>query len=455
VPRIVTLLAAATEIVAAVGADDELVGVSHECDHPPEVVAGRPVLTRARVGPLAASASVDRSVRRLVADALAVYDVDVELLANLAPDVIVTQDLCRVCAVSLDDVRAAVARVAAKADVALVSLHPRRLDDILDDIARVAAAVGRPAAGARVVTGLRDRVERVRTAASASPRRPRVVTVEWIEPVLLGGLWMPELIELAGGVPLGWRPGRRPRPSRATSWPGWRPTWWWSSRAGSRSSAPWPSCPPWPGPCRGRPGLAWGGRRGCTWPTATPTSTGPARASWTHWSCWPPCCTRAASPTRRPGGPARPYGSARALRSCPPPRPDARAVDGCRAPIVSSGSPPTRRTGLGGQAASRSGNRGATLLALGVSLALLAIASARIPASTRSPPDLLPMLVGSPRSTTCNVTEGAFPLVAALLSSNGQNTDRYHGARSCWSPGLPLVVSPGTTKAWVTPGSCR
>lgn len=88
-PRIVTLLAAATEIVAAVGAGEELVGVSHECDHPPGAVAGRPVLTTARVGPLPSSASVDRSVRQLVADALAVYDIDAELLAALAPDVIV------------------------------------------------------------------------------------------------------------------------------------------------------------------------------------------------------------------------------------------------------------------------------------------------------------------------------------------------------------------------------
>jgi iron complex transport system substrate-binding protein len=202
-PRIVTLLAAATEIVAAVGAADELVGVSHECDHPPDAVAGRPVLTTARVGPLPSSAGVDRAVRQLVADALAVYDVDVELLAALAPDVIVTQDLCRVCAVSVDDVRAAVARLAAKSAVELVSLHPRRLADILGDIARVAHAVARPAAGERVVAGLRDRIEQVRTVAGASPSRPGVVTVEWIQPVMLGGLWMPELIELAGGRPLG------------------------------------------------------------------------------------------------------------------------------------------------------------------------------------------------------------------------------------------------------------
>ena len=202
-PRIVTLLAAATEIVAAVGAGEELVGVSHECDHPPEAVAGRPVLTRARVGPAPSSAGVDRSVRRLVADALAVYDVDVELLAALAPDVIVTQDLCRVCAVSLDDARAAVARLAAKADLRLVSLHPRRLGDILDDIARVAVAVGRQAAGEWVVARLRDRIDQVRNVAAGSPSHPRVVTVEWIQPVMLGGLWMPELIELAGGEPLG------------------------------------------------------------------------------------------------------------------------------------------------------------------------------------------------------------------------------------------------------------
>jgi iron complex transport system substrate-binding protein len=203
VPRIVTLLAAATEIVAVVGAGEELVGVSHECDYPPGAVAGRPVLTRARVGPLASSAGVDRSVRQLVADALAVYDVDAELLAALAPDVIVTQDLCRVCAVSIDDLRTAVVRLAAKADLRLVSLHPRRLGDILDDIARVAEAVGRPAAGQRVVAGLRNRIQQVQTVASRPPRRPRVVTVEWIQPVMLGGLWMPELIELAGGQPLG------------------------------------------------------------------------------------------------------------------------------------------------------------------------------------------------------------------------------------------------------------
>jgi iron complex transport system substrate-binding protein len=203
VPRIVSLLAAGTEMVAALGAGDELVGVSHECDHPPEVVAGRPVLTSARVGPLPSSAGVDRTIRELVADALAIYDVDLELLAVLEPDVIVTQDLCRVCAVSVEDVRTAVAKLAAKGDVRLVSLHPRSLGAILDDLRQLAAALGRPAEGARVVALLRERIERVRAVAAGARTRPAVVTVEWIEPVMLGGLWMPELIELAGGVPLG------------------------------------------------------------------------------------------------------------------------------------------------------------------------------------------------------------------------------------------------------------
>jgi iron complex transport system substrate-binding protein len=203
VPKIVSLLAAGTEIVAALGAGDDLVAVSHECDHPPEVVAGRPVLTSARVGPLPSSAAVDRSIRELVADALAIYDVDLERLAALEPDVIVTQDLCRVCAVSVEDVRTAVAKLAAKADVRLVSLHPRGLEGILDDVGQVAAAIGRPGHGARVVAELRERIERVRARAAAAPAQPAVVTVEWIEPVMLGGLWMPELIELAGGVPLG------------------------------------------------------------------------------------------------------------------------------------------------------------------------------------------------------------------------------------------------------------
>ena len=202
-PRIATLLPSATEIVCALGARRDLVGVSHECDFPPDV-AGLPVLTSTKAKPSRSSLAIDRSVREIVRAALAVYDVDVALLERVAPDVVVTQDLCDVCAVSLDDVRSAVARLA-KRDVAIVNLRPERLADVFADIERTAAAIGRAAEGAALVAAMRARIDAVRAraeAASARRGRPRVVTIEWIEPVMLGGTWMPELVALAGGEPL-------------------------------------------------------------------------------------------------------------------------------------------------------------------------------------------------------------------------------------------------------------
>jgi iron complex transport system substrate-binding protein len=204
--RVVSLLPSATEIVCALGAGDRLVGVSHECDHPPEV-ARLPALTASRLPGAGASGAVDRSVRDLLRAALAVYDLDVDRLAALEPDVIVTQDLCDVCAVSYGTVCAAVDRLAGR-DVRVVSLHPRRLADIWDDVGRVAAALGREAAGEALVAGLRERLGRVeRRAAGAG--RPGVVSIEWFDPVMLGGTWMPELIGLAGGRPLGVAAGER------------------------------------------------------------------------------------------------------------------------------------------------------------------------------------------------------------------------------------------------------
>ncbi|TMB29695.1 MAG: hypothetical protein E6J65_02565 [Deltaproteobacteria bacterium] len=205
--RIASLLPSATEIVCALGARADLVGRSHECDFPPGL-EDVPVLTSARVGPLPSSRAIDASVRSLLRDALAIYDIDVEGLRAARPDVIVTQDLCDVCAVSLGDVRAAVARLA-RQDVAIVNLHPLRLEDVWGDIARAADAIGRAAAGARLLAGLRARVADIaRRATMARARRPRVVTIEWIAPVMIGGMWMPELIALAGGEALVTRPGQ-------------------------------------------------------------------------------------------------------------------------------------------------------------------------------------------------------------------------------------------------------
>jgi len=201
-PRIVSLLPSATEIVCALGAGERLVGISHECDFPASI-RDRPVLTRARIDPCGSSRQIDRAVRAVVRDALSIYAVDEERLGALAPDVIVTQDLCEVCAVSLDDVRAAVARLAHREHVRIVNLRPTRLEDVLGDVERVAAGIGREPEGAAVRAALSDRIRAIARRAVRAAVRPRVVSLEWIDPLMLGGTWMPELIELAGGTAVG------------------------------------------------------------------------------------------------------------------------------------------------------------------------------------------------------------------------------------------------------------
>jgi len=203
--RIASLLPSATEIVCALGARADLVGRSHECDFPPDV-RHLPVLTSARVGPLPSSKAIDRAVREVLRDALSIYEIDLDALRLASPDAIVTQDLCDVCAVSLSDVRSAVARLA-RQDVAIVNLHPTRLADIWADISRVAEAIGRTRSAAELISSLRARVDGIGSRAQRLGSRPRVLTIEWIEPAMIGGMWMPELVTLAGGEPLVTAPG--------------------------------------------------------------------------------------------------------------------------------------------------------------------------------------------------------------------------------------------------------
>lgn len=195
-PRVVSLLPSATEIVAVLGGRRLLVGRSHECDHP-DGVEDLPVVSRPRVGMPSVSGEVDRTIRELVSQALGVYEVDERVLADLAPDVVLTQDVCEVCAVPFAEVTAAVERVVGD-HVQVVSLSPTTLEDVLGDHHRVAVAIGADATADRVVAGLRRRLDAV-AAAVEGRERPTVATVEWVDPLMAGGNWMPELVELAGG----------------------------------------------------------------------------------------------------------------------------------------------------------------------------------------------------------------------------------------------------------------
>lgn len=212
-PRIVSLLASATEVVCRLGYGDHLVGRSHECDEPPEVVERLPVLSRPRFDPGGTSREIDEGVRETLERALGVYEVDADAIAALRPTHIVTQDHCEVCAVSYADLeRAACAFFPSQPKI--VSLHPASLGDILDGFVRVAEALGDAARGARLAEEVRSRIDRLRAASTVLPRR-RVVHIEWLDPVMVGENWMPELIEAAGGAPVLSESGAR---SRKVEW---------------------------------------------------------------------------------------------------------------------------------------------------------------------------------------------------------------------------------------------
>lgn len=194
--RIVSLLPSATEIVCALGLGESLVGVSHECDWPPEVV-GLPAVTEAKIDPTQGSAEIDAAVRGLVRDGLSVYRIRTEVLAELKPDLIVTQEQCDVCAVSYTDVLDAT-RALLSASTGIVSLKPAVLNDVLADIERVAEAADRVEAGQNVVAGIRRRFDHIRDRAVRVRSRPRVACIEWLSPLMAAGNWVPELVTMAG-----------------------------------------------------------------------------------------------------------------------------------------------------------------------------------------------------------------------------------------------------------------
>lgn len=216
--RIVSLLPSATEIVCALGLEERLVGVTHECDYPPSVQR-LPRVTRTLIPADAASSEIDRLVSEQLKTTKALYQLDVPLLKELRPDVIVTQSLCDVCAVAPNEVQAALVQLPGSPRV--VNLEPRSLDGLFDAIRQVASAVG--VSGHATIQRLQNRVEAVATRSAGLAERPRVAFLEWLDPPFSCGHWNPELVRIAGGIE---GLGREGQPSRRLRWEevsAWRP----------------------------------------------------------------------------------------------------------------------------------------------------------------------------------------------------------------------------------------
>ncbi len=198
--RIVSLIASATEIVCALGLEDQLVGRSHECDFP-EPVKRLPVCTEPKFNTEGTSYQVDQRVKAILQEGLSVYRVDAERLRQLRPDVIITQSQCEVCAVSLRDVKEAVCQwLDSRPEI--VSLEPNALADVWKDIGRVADALGTSKQGLELVGRLKGRMKSIAQSAAVLSHRPTVACIEWIDPLMAAGNWMPELVEMAGGANL-------------------------------------------------------------------------------------------------------------------------------------------------------------------------------------------------------------------------------------------------------------
>jgi len=210
--RIVSLLPAATEMVSALGAMGQLVGVSHECDFPPQV-RSLPRITRSRIDPALPSGTIDRAVAEARRTGVPTVEVDVELVAHLRPDVLIGQSVCEVCAIGQADLARVVTTLIPIPWV--VTLHAHTLDGVLEDIAKLGEALELRDEAEELLAGLRYRLRRVAARPAATRARPRVLVLEWVDPPYVAGHWVPELVELAGGTDVAGAPGE---PSRQRSW---------------------------------------------------------------------------------------------------------------------------------------------------------------------------------------------------------------------------------------------
>ncbi len=210
--RIVSLLPSATEIVYALGLGDQLVGVTFECDEPPSARQEKAVVVGGRDTSGMAPAEIDAYVRAQLTAGGDLYTLHADALAGLDPELVLTQDLCRVCALPTDHVSDALGYLGCSAEV--VSLDPHSLEDVLETITRVGGYTGTSARATELVAGLRTRLARVADAVAGRPR-PRVAVVEWVDPPFTGGHWVPDLVSAAGGLPVAAHPGAK---SQQTTW---------------------------------------------------------------------------------------------------------------------------------------------------------------------------------------------------------------------------------------------
>ena len=209
--RIVSLVPSATETLFALGLGADVVAVTHECDYP-EAALELPKVTRDALPADLTSGQIDAAVRARTEQGEAIYELDAELLHELRPDLIVTQALCPVCAVSYDDVRALAEEIETQPRV--IALDPRTLGEVLGDVRTLAQATERKDAGVALVQDAAARIDRVRVAVRDA-RRPRVAALEWLDPVYVAGHWTPQLIEYAGGLDVLGMPGE---PSERRAW---------------------------------------------------------------------------------------------------------------------------------------------------------------------------------------------------------------------------------------------
>lgn len=210
--KIVSLLPSATELVCGLGLQDQLVGVSHECDYPPAVV-GLPILTSSRIPQGLDSGEIDRLVTDQLKNDEALYDLIMAPLTELQPDLIVTQALCDVCAVSGNDVARAIGSLPGNPQV--INLEPICLDDVLETVTLLAEAAHCVSQGQHYRALLQARIDKVSNRSKAISQRPRVALLDWLEPLFDGGHWTPEIIDLAGGVPVF---GDQRQPSQRREW---------------------------------------------------------------------------------------------------------------------------------------------------------------------------------------------------------------------------------------------